>query len=184
VAGAHEQDTAAVELPEHLLDERRRGSRDRCRALRDRRLRADLLPGVQRLTEEAIEHRPGRARLECRADLTEDLALARNERVQAGGDAEEVQGGGLVREAVDDRAQLIRRQSADGHERVERTDVRLRADEVELGAVAGREADGLSAFRQGRRQLGCLRQRDEGPLADGDRRALVREPYEGERHEK
>ena len=53
-----EQHAAAVEVAEHLLGERGRGRRDGCGALADRRLGAHLLPGVQRLAEQAVEHRP------------------------------------------------------------------------------------------------------------------------------
>ena len=53
--------------------------------------RPHLLAGVQRLAEEPVEHGPGRAGLVRGAHLAEDLALAGHERVEPGGDAEEVQ---------------------------------------------------------------------------------------------
>ena len=104
---ADEQHAAALELAEHLLRKRGRGRRNRGGALGDRRLGPHLLASVQRLPEEPVENRPGRAGLECLAHLPEDLALARNHRVEPGGDPEEVQRSGLVGQPVDDRAQLI-----------------------------------------------------------------------------
>ena len=56
----------AVEIVEHLLRERGGGRRDGGRALADRRLDAGSAARVQRLAEEAVEQRPGRARLERR----------------------------------------------------------------------------------------------------------------------
>ena len=61
-------------------------------------------PGVERLTEEAIEERAGRADLERVAHLAEDLALAGHERVEPGGDAEQVQRGAVVAEPVEHAA--------------------------------------------------------------------------------
>ena len=94
------------EIPEHLLCEGSRGRRDRRRALADRGLRARLPSGLQRLPEETVEQRSRRAGLVRRAHLAEDLALARDHRVEPGGDAEEVECGRLVAEPVERRAEL------------------------------------------------------------------------------
>ena len=145
LTGADEQHAAPVEPAEHLLGQCRRGRRDRGRALGDRRLGAHLLAGVQRLAEEPVEHRPGRAGLERRPDLAEDLALARNERVEAGGDPEEVQRRSLVREPVDDRA----RARSPARPLIDSSDARARAL---LRVVA----------RRGRARSGC-RSRDRPP---------------------
>src|SRR6266536_2005254 len=96
LAGPDEEDRAAREVAEHLLGERRGRSRDRRWALPDRRLRAHLPPRVERLAEQPVEQRRGRPRLERGPHLAEDLALARHERVEAGGDPEEVQCRGVI----------------------------------------------------------------------------------------
>ena len=139
---------------------------------------------MERLAEEPVEHRPGGADLEGAPHLAEDLALAGDHRVEAGGDPEQVESGRLVGEPVDDAADLLLRQAAQVRERVERPALRVLADEVELGPVARREADGLAAVRELLRQLRSLRQRDEGTLAHRDRSGLVGESDEGEGHEK
>ena len=90
-----EEDRAAFEAAEDLLRERGGGRRHRRGALADRGLRPHLAARVQRLPEDAVEHRPGRPELVREPHLAEDLALARNERVEPGGDAEEVVRGGL-----------------------------------------------------------------------------------------
>ena len=58
--------------------------------------RADLLARVERLAEEPVEQRPGRAGLVGAAHLAEDLALARAPSSRGRRDAEEVQRGRLV----------------------------------------------------------------------------------------
>jgi hypothetical protein len=128
---------------------------------------------VQRLAEEPVEHRTRRTDLEGGADLAEDLALPGNERVETAGHPEEMEGSRLVGEPVDDRAQFVRRETADRFQRRHRTVFPVRADEVELGPVAGREADRLALHGERRRQVARLRERDERALADGDGRALV-----------
>ena len=90
-----------VEVAEHLLGERGGGGRHGGRALADRRLDASAPAGVERLAEEAIEERAGGADLERVPHLAEDLALARHERVEPGGDAEQVQRGAVVAEPVE-----------------------------------------------------------------------------------
>ena len=92
-----EQHAAPVQLAEHLRRERRRGRRDRRRALADRGLGAHALADGERLAEHAVEQRPGRNRLVGGTHLAEDLALARDERVEPGGDPEEMQRGGSSR---------------------------------------------------------------------------------------
>ena len=61
---------------------------------------------MQRLPEELVEERPGRARLEGRPHLAEDLALAGDERVEPGGDAEEMERRRLVAETVERGGQV------------------------------------------------------------------------------
>src|SRR3712207_8207318 len=67
-SGADEQDAAPGEVAEHLLGERRRRRRDRGGRLADPRLRAHLLAGVERLSEQAVEHRARRSALVGRSE--------------------------------------------------------------------------------------------------------------------
>ena len=64
-------------------------------------------PGVERHPERPVEQRARRAGLERVAHLPEDLPLARDERVEPGGDAEQVQRGRLVGEPVRDRSEGV-----------------------------------------------------------------------------
>jgi len=139
---------------------------------------------VQRLPEEAVEDRAGRAGLEGRAHLPEDLALAGDHRVEPAGDAEEVQRGCFVGQAVDDRAKLVLGKPADRGQGIEGTPLRIGADKIELGAVARGQADGLALGGELGSELRRLGQRDEGSLAHRDRRGLVRESDKGQVHEK
>ena len=107
---------------------------------------------MERLAEEAVEQRAGGADLERVPHLAEDLALARHERVEPGGDAEQVQRGAVVAEPVEHGGE---RRAVVACEREQRRRSRARpgaslvvvAREVELGAVAGREHDRLAARR-------------------------------------
>ena len=109
---------------------------------------------------------PGRARLERGPHLAEDLALARHERVEPGGDAEEMQRGRLVAEAVERGGELVAAVAGELGERpdCELLDVIL-PDEVELGAVAGGEARPprrrarAASARQPRRRSSATRSR-------------------------
>ena len=61
---------------------------------------------MERLPEDPVEHRPGRADFVRDPHLPEDLALARDERVQPRGDAEEVVRGRPVLQPVERRLDL------------------------------------------------------------------------------
>ena len=134
---------AAVEVAEHLLGERCRRRRHRRGALADRRLRAHLAAGMERLAEDAVEQLRRRARLVGGAHLAENLALARDERVEAGRDAEEVQRGGLIAQAIE-RGLDLRLELRERGDRAPLGLVRVLGHDVELGAIARREADGLA----------------------------------------
>ena len=109
-------------------------------ALADRGLRPDPLADGQRLAEHPVEQRPGRSGLEGGAHLAEDLALAGHERVEARRDPEEVQRRRLVVQAVEDAVERL------AGELLERREHRVLVDavDVQLGAVARREADGVA----------------------------------------
>ena len=109
-----------LEILEDLLRERSRGRRDRGRALADRGLDPYPPAGVERLAEEAVEERAGRACFEGTPHLAENLALAGYERVEPGRHAEEMERGRLVSEPVEDGAELLRpvtRQLRQGRDR-------------------------------------------------------------------
>ena len=173
LAGAQQEDRAAFEAAEDLLRERGGRRRHRGGALADRRLGPHLPAGVERLAEDPVEQRPGRAELVRDPHLAEDLALARNERVETRGDAEEVVRRGPVLQPVERRLDL----RAERRERRDRSLLgllRVVGGEVELGAVAGREADRLAPVRgePGRQRLRVVAvERDL--LAQLDRRVVV-----------
>ena len=127
------------------------------------------LPDVERLAEDPVEQRPVRAGLVGVAHLAEDLALARDERVEPGGDAEEMQRRRVVVHAG--RASDLGSPS----ERLRRALARPRSGsvvrEVELGAVAGREADRLAAPASCRASAAARR--------DRARRARAARPGDG-----
>ena len=178
LADADQQDPAAVQVAEDLLGERRGCRRHRRRALADRRLRANLAAGVQRLPEDAVEQLSGRARLVRGAHLAEDLALARYERVEAGGDAEEMERGRLVAQAVE-RGLDLRLELGERRDRTLLGLVDVFRHDIELRAVARREADRLAEL-SGEQCRMLTVERD--PLSQLDRRVMVRGADENEAH--
>ena len=101
---------------------------------------------MQRLPEEVVEQRAGRAGLEGAPHLAEDLALARNERVEPGGDTEEMHRRRLVPKPVERGGEIVAAVARElGHGRDGLRLGVLLPREVELGAVARREDDRLAA---------------------------------------
>ena len=136
---------------------------------------------MQRLAEEPVEQRAGRAGLEGAPHLPEDLALAGNERVEPGGDAEEVQRRRLVPEPVERGGEIG---GAVARELRHRRDGFvlgvLLAREVELGAVARRQHDRLAAEPLGAAAPARVEvERDALPQLD--RSAVVRDADERQR---
>ena len=131
------------------------------------------------IAEEPLEQGAGRAELRRPSHLAENLALAGDERVEARGDAEEMERGGVVVQAVEGRkleenrcGALLGRLGVFGRQ-------------VELGAVAGREADGFPAVgRQRARDLGGFLLAEGDPLAHLHGRETMRRADEDEGHEK
>src|SRR6266508_2860245 len=148
------QHLAPFQVAEHLLRECRRGRGDRGRALADRSLCAHLLPRVQSLPEETIEHRAAGAGFVGRPHLAENLPLPGDQRIEPGRDAEEVQRGRLV------------------------------AEPVELDAVAGREADGLAPVGQPAGKLSRGPEIECDLLAHSHRREPVRGADDDDVHAK
>ena len=181
LAGAEHEHPPSGEIVEDLLRERGGRRRHRRGALADRRLEPDPAAGVQRLPEELVEERPGRARLERRPHLAEDLALARNERVEPCGDAEEVQRRRLVAEPVERGGEVGAAVAGELGECRDRELLRvLVLDEVELGAVAGGENDRFALEPFGERPAGLEVERDA--LAQLDRSLVMRHACERQLH--
>ncbi len=186
-SGADEHDAAIVEVLEDLLGERGRRRRDRRRALPDRCLDAGSPSCVERHSEHPVEERPRRAGLERVTHLAEDLALARNHRVEARRDAEKVQRGRLVRQPVRNGSKGLRGGPGEREQRavgaIRKPGVLLGSD-VELGAVARREDDGLEGLsrRELSRESRCSPEIDRDALAELERGAVVRDACERESH--
>ena len=137
-------------------------------ALADPGLGAGPLAGRERAAEEAVEDRPGRAlderQLVGALDLALDLGLAEDHRVEPGGDPEEVARG--LDAAAASRGcptSSVGRIPACAGEHAEREALgldRVGDDEVELGAVAGRDRRrlvdllGVRSARRARRRRG------------------------------
>ena len=137
---------------------------------------------MEGLTEEAIEDRSCRTRRVRRADLPQDLAFAGHERVQPGGDAEEMESRVLVAQAVERRSELLLEREQRGFGLFLGAFRRL-VREVELRAVAGRETHRLAVLA-GKRpgQLGCTLGIESRALPQLDRRLMVRDADEDDAH--
>ena len=184
--GAEQEDAVAGEIAEHLLGKRCRRRRDRRRALSDRGLHPNTLPRVQRLAEEPVEKRACRAGFERRPHLAEDLPLAGNERVEPGGDSKQVERRRLVPQAIQRGGEIVSPVAGQLDERVDRFVVGvLLADEIELGAIAGREHDrlALELLCQPLGERAARIQIQRNPLAQLDRCSVMRDAGEGQLHE-
>ena len=147
LAGAEDQDVQPRQLAEDLLGELDRGVAHRDRPFAEPGLRAHAFADGERGVKQPVRHRAGAlhvARGRVRGlDLAEDLRLADDERVEAGGDAEQMArriGAAMAVEVVGERgrvdAVVVAEEAIDGVDR------RLRiADGVDLGAVARRQHD-------------------------------------------
>ena len=115
--------------------------------------------------------------------LAEDLALARHERVEAGGDAEEVQRRRVVVQAVE-RLLDLRLERGERGDRGPLGRLGVGAGDVQLGAVARREADGLAApRREPRGELAGLLAVERHPFPQLDGRVVVGGADENEPHQ-
>src|SRR2546422_5116811 len=182
LAGADHDDRAAAQVPEDLLRKGGRGRRDRRGALTNRRLGARFLAGVERLAKEPVEDRAGCASLVRCAHLAEDLPFAGDERVQARGNAEEVERGFLVTKPVESRPQLGLERQQGGLSLLLRTVGRF-VRQIQLRAVAGGEADrfALSAG-QCSGELGRALWVESGALTQLHGRLAMRDADEDDAH--
>ena len=183
---------APSSVAELLGRDRDRGRRDRHRMPADAGLGADALARLDRVPEQlrqelrraALAHR-GLPRV---ADLTEDLALADDHRVETGRDREEVGDRGfvvvgveVVGEVVGVGAGVCREELGDVADR----GVEVRAARVDLGAVARREHhDFEQVLTRGQvvQHLGQRDLRDRHPLEQLDRNGAVVQADDDERH--
>ena len=135
---------------------------------------------MQRLAEDAVEQQPGRAGLVRSAYLAEDLALARHERIEPRCHAKEMQRGRMVAQAVERRLHL-RLELSERSDRGLLRRVDVRRSDVQLGAVARREAHRLAADGcEPRRELRAVLAVERDPLAQLDGRVVVRGADEDE----
>ena len=150
LAGAEHEDAAVVERAEPAGRQRHRRRRHRHRVAADGGLGAGALAHLDRVAERAREQRSARllmlGRLPRLAHLAEDLALADDHRVEAGGDAEEVRDRGVVVVRVDEVGELVgidARHVGEEVAHVLHRRVEQRGVGVDLGAVARGEQHDL-----------------------------------------
>src|SRR5262249_19014147 len=116
--------------------------------------------------------------------LAENPPAARPHRIEPGGDAEEMQRRGLVAEPVQRRAELLL-QGEQGRLRLALRLVRGLVGDVQLGAVTGRQANGLAAIPgECPRQLGGVVPVEGGPLPTRDGRLVARNAAEDDAQRK
>ncbi len=178
---------AAVEPFEHLLRERRCGGGHRGGALADRGLDPGAPAGVERFAEGPVEQRAGDAGLERVADLAEDLTLAGNERVEPGGDTEEVERGRLVGQAVGDRRQRGGVVAGEGEQRLVGAVAEVRGSSAARYSSVRLHVDRTTASqdvpRAPRARACAAVEVDRDALAQLDRGAVVRDAGERELHD-
>src|SRR3954469_1932718 len=189
LARADDDDAALREVADGLARELDGDRRDADPLAADAGLRADALARLERGAEQAVRHRAGRARrqreLVRAADLALDLGLADDHRLEPAGDAVELARGVAVARRVDDLREGGRADARARGELRERIGLglhRVGRDEVELGAVAGRDRDRLLHLvvaPEGAQELRGLARAEREALADLDRRGLERDA-EGE----
>ena len=176
--GAEQEDAVACEVAEHLLGQRCGRRRDRRRALADRGLHPNALARVQRLAEEPVEKRACRPGFECRRTwprispspgTSESSPAATRKRWSAAASSRR-RYSAAARSSARSPASCASAATASSSACSSR-------DEIELGAVAGREHDGLAVEPLGERAAGVEIERD--PLAQLDRSAVVRDAGEG-----
>ena len=192
LARADDEHAAAFEPAEMLGRDRDRGRRDRHRVPADLRLGAHALARLDRVPEHAREQVPGGLLLLGRepraADLSEDLALTDDHRVETRGDREQVRGRGVVDVGVEVIGELVgigARHLGEEVAHVADRGMEARAACVDLGAVARRQHDGLREVLTRGDVVECLRQprrRDADPLEHPDRNRPVVETDDDQRH--
>ena len=145
-AGADHQYDASLEIAENLLRQRHRGETDRHGARAEPRFSADAFADRKGKMEQAIEQRADDVRGASDRvgvfDLTKDLRLADDQRIETGCDAEEMSGDIEIREMVDMRLERLAIEAVELGDEVHRrgpSALQLVAHSVQFRAVAGRE---------------------------------------------
>ena len=191
LAGAEHDDAAALQVAENLAREADGGVADRDRARAEIGFRPYSLADGEAGVEEAVEQRPGGFSLSRRAvrllHLSENLRLADDERVEAGGDAEQVTRGFEIGDVVHmrlDQGRIDVVERADERHQLGFRRRHVFAREIQLGAVAGREDRDFSRAparfarrERSQRKLDAARLEIDA-LAQLDRRGPVRNSYE------
>ncbi len=146
LAGADDEDAAVGEVAERPSRQLDRDGGDRDAGLADPGLLPGAAAGAERAAEEAVEDRPGGAldhrQLVGAFDLALDLGLAEDHRVEPGGHLQQVASGLVGAQRVEVAEQLGRSDLRLAGEDAERGRLgldRVGDDQVELGAVAGRD---------------------------------------------
>ena len=138
---------------------------------------------MQSVPEEAIQDWAGCSGRVCGADLPEDLSLPRNHRVEACGNAEQVKGGGLVAEPIQRGAELGL-ESEQCRFGLPLGVVGGLGGQVELGAVARRQANGLGVVaRKPARKLPGAFWIEGCALPQLDRGLVMRDADENDAHQ-
>ena len=120
--------------------------------------------------------------------LAENLRLAHDERIEAGGDAEQMARDVEVGDVVDVRRDVARRDAvevADEAHQILARRGRLVAGDVELGAVAGRDDDRFarrSALGERAERVGDAARLEVDPLAQLDRRGAMADSHKQKLH--
>ena len=192
LARADHEDLCSVERAEVLGGDGHGRRRDRNGMPADAGLRAHPLARLDGVAEQSRELRRGalaHGGLPGLADLAEDLALADDHRVEAGGDGEQVRDGRVVVIGVEQVGEIFGRGArVRGEERADVTDrgVEVRAARVDLDAIAGGEHHDLEqvlACAEVVEHLRKLLLRHRHPLEQVDRRRAVVEADHDQRHE-
>ena len=185
LSGPYHQHAPGLEIAQRIAGEIDGDRRHRHARASERGLRAHPLAGAERVAEEPVRDRPRGAlderQLVRALHLPLDLGLADDHRVEPGRDREQVTHGVGAAERVEAAEQLGRPDARLARQLGERQVLGLHGvggDQVELGAVAGRDGHGLVDLRP-RRQVpqdprgAALRKRQ--PLAQRHGGGLVRD---------
>lgn len=190
LAGADQQRLAAVQVAEDLLGQAHRGERHGHRVLADGGIGADGLRRTEGGLEQAAEQRTDGAGLARdgvgRLHLAEDLRLAEDHRVEAGGHAHHVAHRVFVLVHIGTGAQLVESQAMVVRQPGEHVVRGRMVDlQVEFAPVAGRQDGRLAAGGQAAellQRLDHLFRSESHALADSHRGGLVIDAEGNEGH--
>ncbi|MCY1408364.1 hypothetical protein D9M71_236840 [compost metagenome] len=173
LAGTDQQGLAAGQVTENLLGQADGGKRNRNRVFADGRVGAHLLGRTEGRLKKTPQQRPDGACLAChgigRLHLAENLRLAQNQRIKAGGDAHHVPHRRIVFVDVGTCTQLVEAKlMVLGQPAQDVVGPQVVLFYVQLTAIAGREDRSFAAVGQAAELLQGLNQ-----LLRGKRHALA-----------